>query len=857
MNSTLRLPLMAALFVVVSVHSGQCAEKAKPHAYVLLAGVGHFDDPSLAARPTAENDAKALYDLFVDPQYLGVDSSDIRILLSTEDKTRHSTPATRENILKALTWISETAGKSDLVIIGLFGRGASVGDRTCFFCPGSTVKDRARDAVNSRDVEQAIKSLKTEKLLALMDIDYNVASLNKDAALEPNIIDLAQVFAGDEDAEEQSLPPGRIAFMASATVARHLDNGQNGIFVHAVIDALKGKADTEGYEPDGVVTVDELRKYLDTAVIAQARTLGKNNLEKEQSPFVWGTRLCHFALTRSPSIAAKNDARIVKLAKMELPKEMLDEGARLIGRMPKLKAQQELRKQFVRLTDDSSFTASQFTETYKKIHDEMKLDREAAEAFARRTLFGLETIRRSYVRELQLGELTNWAIKGLYQALEVSLPAELNSQLQGVESAAPDGLANLLADAREQLGRREDLERNKDVDIAMKTAMFNLDPYSMYIDHEQIAQMQSRLMGQFTGIGIHVRRDMVRDGLVVISPIKDSPAYQAGVRTGDLITEIIRDVDSNGKEIKPPEVTSTKGMKSDEAVEKILGLPGTKVRIKVAREGIEKPLEFELLRSQIDVETVLGVKRQKDDSWDFMIDPAKHIAYIRLTEFAPRSYEGLEEAMKRLSGQDIRGLVLDLRFNPGGLLTAAVQISNMFIEDGLIVTIKPRPGVDDETAYSGQRAIAGEKKYSEFPMVCLINGQSASASEILSACLQDQQRAIIMGERSYGKGSVQTIVDFPTTHGKIKLTTATFWRPNGKNLNKPSTSGRDDEDWGVRPDAEYVIPQTRAERDALFDQLRELEVIPNPDLKAKEAKPQLKDKQLEAALNYLRSQIKS
>ncbi len=122
--------------------------------------------------------------------------------------------------------------------------------------------------------------------------------------------------------------------------------------------------------------------------------------------------------------------------------------------------------------------------------------------------------------------------------------------------------------------------------------------------------------------------------------------------------------------------------------------------------------------------------------------------------------------------------------------------------------------------------------------------------------MQDQQRALIVGERSFGKGSVQTIVDFPTTRAKIKLTTASFWRPNGKNLNKASTSGKDEEDWGVQPDRGFAMPLARAERDALFDQLRDLEIIPNPDLKSKEPKPRLQDKQLDAALNYLRGQIR-
>jgi C-terminal processing protease CtpA/Prc len=138
----------------------------------------------------------------------------------------------------------------------------------------------------------------------------------------------------------------------------------------------------------------------------------------------------------------------------------------------------------------------------------------------------------------------------------------------------------------------------------------------------------------------------------------------------------------------------------------------------------------------------------------------------------------------------------------------------------------------------------------------MINGLSASGSEILGACLQDHHRAVILGERSFGKGSVQTMQEFEPTGAIIKLTNATFWRPNGKNLNKSSTSGKDDEDWGVRPDEGFVIPLTRAERDVLFEHMRDAEVIPNRDLPKKEPKGDFKDKQLDAALEYMRDQVK-
>src|SRR5262249_9795373 len=144
-----------------------------------------------------------------------------------------------------------------------------------------------------------------------------------------------------------------------------------------------------------------------------------------------------------------------------------------------------------------------------------------------------------------------------------------------------------------------------------------------------------------------------------------------------------------------------------------------------------------------------------------------------------------------------------------------------------------------------------------FPMVVLVNGSSASGSEIVAACLQDHKRAIVMGERSYGKGSVQNIVPFKPTGGEIKMTTASFWRPNGKNLNKSSTTGKDEDEWGVTPDKGYILNLTRAEREQLMKHLRDSEIIPRRDGPVKEAKPEFKDRQLEMAVDYLRGQIKT
>jgi carboxyl-terminal processing protease len=254
---------------------------------------------------------------------------------------------------------------------------------------------------------------------------------------------------------------------------------------------------------------------------------------------------------------------------------------------------------------------------------------------------------------------------------------------------------------------------------------------------------------------------------------------------------------------------------------------------------------------------VLGHKLKENDEWDYVIDPESKVAYIRLTQFADSSARELKRVVADLAKKgDLKGLVLDLRFDPGGRLDAAVQICNMFIDDGLIVTIRPRDRKEAKFHGSDTDELGNRiPKYSEFPIAVLVNGGSASASEIVSACLQDHKRAIIVGERSFGKGSVQNIVPFDATGAKIKLTTATFWRPSGKNLNRASTKGTEEEEWGVTPDKGFLVKLERKERDDLEEHFRNVEIIPNRDLPSKLDK-QFKDKQLDTALDYLRGQIK-
>ena len=355
------------------------------------------------------------------------------------------------------------------------------------------------------------------------------------------------------------------------------------------------------------------------------------------------------------------------------------------------------------------------------------------------------------------------------------------------------------------------------------------------------------MRGSFSGIGVQIRKHEISDTIQVVTPIKGSPAYRAGIVAGDLITKITRAVDSDGKPLDTLEVLPTKGMPLSDAVKKILGQDGTKVRITVQREGSAVPIDFDITRGEVELETVMGVKRKANDSWDYMLDKKNKIGYIRLTDFASNSKRDMVRALRDLQKLGMKGFILDLRFDGGGVLTGAVGIANLFINKGEIVTVKKRGEPDDV------RSARRDGHLVDVPVVCLINGDSASASEIVSAALQDHKRAVIMGERSYGKGSVQTVTPFDG--GALKLTTASFWRPSGKNLNKASTPGRDEDEWGVTPDKGHEIKLTRKDRDDLLEHLLKHERIVRRDKPAPGPKTEYKDKQLESALEYLRNHV--
>ena len=366
-------------------------------------------------------------------------------------------------------------------------------------------------------------------------------------------------------------------------------------------------------------------------------------------------------------------------------------------------------------------------------------------------------------------------------------------------------LYKILADTVDQVDRNyvKEVDRRELIEAAIRGMMTKLDPYSSYISPDEIAQFRSSVDNEFGGIGIHVS---VEDGdLKVLSPIYGTPAYRAGIQSGDRIVEI------NGK--------STDGIDPDEAIRWMKGSEGTPVMLTIVHAGQTKPQKFTLTRERVHVETVLGDRRKHDDTWDFMFDGDAKLGYIRMTSFSQDTAKELRIALHDLQSHGVRGLVVDLRFNPGGLLRSAIEVCNLFISQGRIVSTKGRNSPERTWDAHGNGAFEG------FPVVILVNHYSASASEIVSACLQDHKRATIMGERTWGKGSVQNIINLENGRSALKLTTAAYQRPSGKNIHRFPDS-KDKDEWGVMPDLGFELALNDREMRTLLADRRSRDIIP-------------------------------
>jgi carboxyl-terminal processing protease len=353
-----------------------------------------------------------------------------------------------------------------------------------------------------------------------------------------------------------------------------------------------------------------------------------------------------------------------------------------------------------------------------------------------------------------------------YLAFGVALGAGLTIMAPGaLQAVAPKAYAtaaetyrqlNLFGDVFEKI-RNDYVEKpdeGKLIDAAINGMLSSLDPHSSYMDADAYREMQRSTKGEFGGLGIEVTEE---DGLIkVVSPIDDTPASQAGLMSGDIIAAI--------------DGASTQGMTLDQAVDKMRGPIGSAVTLKIARGAKKELKDYKITRAVIEVQSVRGHVEDGD------------VGYIRITQFTEKTASGLHTTLEKLKSDipadKLKGYILDLRNNPGGLLDQSIEVVNDFVDKGEIVSTRGR-NPDDAQRFSARQ---GDDLSDGKPLVVLINGGSASASEIVAGALQDHKRATLIGTRSFGKGSVQTIMPLGDDNGALRLTTARYYTPSGRSI---------------------------------------------------------------------------
>jgi carboxyl-terminal processing protease len=356
---------------------------------------------------------------------------------------------------------------------------------------------------------------------------------------------------------------------------------------------------------------------------------------------------------------------------------------------------------------------------------------------------------------------------------------------QGAATGLPLETVRTLSEVFDKIKHNyvEDVEDKALLDNAIRGMLSGLDPHSTYLDAKAFEELRVGTTGEFGGLGIVVGME---DGFVkVISPIDDTPAQRAGVKAGDLIIRL---------DEKP-----VKGMSLDDAVKIMRGKPGTDIELTIVREGEDQPLKFTITRDRIRVKSVKSR----------MLDPG--YAYVRVSQFQERTGKDLHAAINELKKENkdnLKGLVLDLRNNPGGLLDAAVIVSDTFLDRGTIVSVKGRT----EDNKLSQAATPGDILKGA-PIVVLVNEGSASASEIVAGALQDNKRAVIMGHKTFGKGSVQTVIPLGN-NSALKLTTARYYTPSGRSIQAE----------GIEPDIALEHLQVAAKKDNGFKPLKEADL---------------------------------
>ena len=373
-------------------------------------------------------------------------------------------------------------------------------------------------------------------------------------------------------------------------------------------------------------------------------------------------------------------------------------------------------------------------------------------------------------------------------------------------------MSDTFVEAMKQIDQHyiEPVEERRLFEAAMAGMIDQLgDPYSAYEPPQEALEFRQQLDQKFGGIGVEVVIDPATRRLTVTSPMVGTPAFDAGILSGDQIVAI------DGQ--------TTEGMEYEEARRRLRGEPGESVTLSILHPGQPTPQEIKLVRAIIKIPSVLGDTRDELGRWRFTLAEQPDIGYVRIISFGEQTVAELDAALKELEKQQVRGIVIDLRHNFGGILRSAVAACDLFVHEGIIVTTRGRDKQQNLEVFGA----SGKARYTSWPMVVLVDHWTASAAEIVAACLQDHHRAVVVGERTWGKGTVQNVIPLEGGKSALKLTVATYWRPNEINIHRSASASEDDE-WGVKPDKGFEVRLNQEEQMRSADERRKRDTIAKP-----------------------------
>lgn len=561
--------------------------------------------------------------------------------------------------------------------------------------------------------------------------------------------------------------------------------------VMPLVDLVSAAADAE-FGVDGYVTVREIA----------ALAFGKEKRDKCDA-FVWqtnrpgvadeATSLSAAAMLIAPVNFESRTQRLAALEKLHSEKQVDDpiwnEGRKLLDRMPPVAADRKLRRSLEDLLVGGIGIVN-----FKAIRDGVLAARALsvpkAKQFADSVLEANLRTRTSFVHANHASTALRAALQELLRRSQEFAAPQLRLDLEKLDAIGSSDLSNLLLKIRMQLGRRDDMSDRQILDTTLKSYAEFLDDYSDYFPPNIYAEEKKLNEGHFTGLGLRLQ-SAKRGGLEVVAVLANGGGKVAGILSGDRIVRV--------------DEHSLLNLDFDDASNLLAGKPKQKARIWIERPGETGNLQFSVTFDRVQVETVFGWhRRAADQKWDFLMTGGECVGYIRIGLFSADTVDALRAALSDLRAKNAVGVILDLRDNPGGILNAAIETAGLFVGNKTVVEIFSANG--ERSTRTG----TAFGSYRDIPMVVLINRNSASGAELVAAALSDHDRATIVGERSYGKGSVQSVFDLENGASALKITTELFRRPNGQPLNRTASSQANDA-WGVTPDSSYATHFTMRE----------------------------------------------